>query len=144
MFPESKTFLHNLFAVVASETKSPHCLSSSSKHVQEKKKVMWSYTYNVTWPEHTSFTSIGNSKGSASMSAALKCLYWLQMNGRIRNRQPVIYEKNEAQSLLNSPTELKINNDILNKIDSFLNEYKEVSMIKFMAIYFLIIYIFFF
>lgn len=126
-FPEPKAFLHNIFTVVTNEIKIANCLTSHMKHVALKKKTGWSFTYEIKWPEQQSFTSVGLSKASASSSAALKTLHWLNLNNRINGRFPVVYEKNERVSLLSVPEELKIEKKVLDKIDEFLNRNEKVS-----------------
>ncbi|OXU25496.1 hypothetical protein TSAR_011903 [Trichomalopsis sarcophagae] len=123
-FPEPKVFLHNLFAVVSNETNIQHCLTSTTKHADLKNKQGWMFTYQIQWPEKMSFSAKGNSKASASLSAALKTLYWLHINGRIKGRFPVVYQKQETLSLLNMPEEFNIEEKVLGKIGDFLTKYE--------------------
>ncbi|KAJ8688617.1 hypothetical protein QAD02_024412 [Eretmocerus hayati] len=123
-FPEAKSLIHNMYQVVSSETKVKDALTSTAKKVCVNNSDYWLWTYHVKWPEEKSFASAARSKGSASKSAALKCLYWLSMNGRIRNQKPVIYKGSEQKSLLSAPEELKIAESVLDKISLFLHNYE--------------------
>ena len=129
-FAEPKVFLHNYFVLVANETKIPHCLNSKCRTIRLKKTNAWSFTYEINWPEHKSFTAVGSSKAATSAAAALKCLYWLHLNNRIKNRLPVIYEKSEVSSILNKPEVFELKEDVRKSINDFLEEYERVSLWK--------------
>lgn len=127
-FPEPKVLLNNIFALVSNETKNPHSLHGHAKQVQTtRNKLSWSYTYNIVWPEKKAFTAVGHSKASTSHSAALKCLYWLHLNGRIKNRTPVIYQKEETRTISNNPEELNVDKNVLERINIFLDNNEKVS-----------------
>lgn len=126
-FPEPKSYLHNVFVVVANETKIPQCLTSSTRSIDVKKKRLWSYTYEIKWPESKTFYATSHSKSTASTSAALKVLYWLHLNNRLDNRIPIVYQKNEARSVMNAPTEFTVDTKVLERINEFLNKYEDVS-----------------
>ncbi|XP_014216687.2 putative ATP-dependent RNA helicase DHX30 [Copidosoma floridanum] len=123
-FPSAKVCLHNVYTIVANETKILNPMIVSTKHVNQKKKMVWSSTYSVKWPEEKSFTSIASSKAVASESAALKCLYWLHLTKKVQNRLPIIYEKQEKLSMMKTPDELKIDENILATLNQFLDQHE--------------------
>lgn len=129
-FLEPKLILHNFYNIISAELKIPKPLLISSKHVNTKNKIAWSVTYSVKWPSEISFTSISSSKSAAAESVAYKCLYWLEINGKInKHKMPVMYDTAENKEILNPIHELKIDPNILDKIHTFVNMNENVSNI---------------
>ncbi|EZA58331.1 hypothetical protein DMN91_006027 [Ooceraea biroi] len=120
-YPQAKGSLKNIYALVSQEIKDhTSILTSSSKQVKRN----WEITFNVKWPEAMSFTGISTNKTAASKQAALKCLLWLETNGKLRNGKPIIYSREEMKEKQLQPIKLSVTSDILDKMVDLIETYE--------------------
>ncbi|XP_011496131.1 PREDICTED: putative ATP-dependent RNA helicase DHX30 [Ceratosolen solmsi marchali] len=118
-FPNPKLLLHNIYNNVANEKKIAHVLKLETKLVKVKNDNKWLCTCHIKWPEDKLFTSVSFTKASASSSVSLKCLLWLHLVRKIKNKKPVLYNKLEIKSVFNYFEELKIEKPALENIKNF-------------------------
>nr|XP_012232347.1 PREDICTED: putative ATP-dependent RNA helicase DHX30 [Linepithema humile]XP_012232349.1 PREDICTED: putative ATP-dependent RNA helicase DHX30 [Linepithema humile] len=73
-----------------------------------------------------SFNGIGKTKGIASKNAAMKCLHWLEMNEKLKNGKPIIYNKENLRDI-QKPIKLNVTPGILNNMINLVETYdKEI------------------
>ncbi|XP_050474059.1 ATP-dependent RNA helicase DHX30-like [Bombus huntii] len=92
-------------------------------------------TIDVTWPYEASFCNIASNKKKAAHDAALMCLDWLYMNGKIKDFKPILYDNKSKHSFCESQRSVNINlspeftSKIQSLIDTFNNEVKSIITI---------------
>lgn len=117
----------SIYAIVGHELNDQTVLTSSIKRVTVNRSKLWEATFNVKWPEVMSFKEINKSKALTSKNAALKCLRWLETNGKLRNGKPLVYSKEDLKNMQFKSVELNVAPEILNNMSDLINTYKMVK-----------------
>lgn len=73
-----------------------------------------------------SFKGVGRSKTVASKNAALKCLQWLEINGKLRNGKPIIYDAIQIKDMQSKSVELSVAPEILGDMKNLIETYNMV------------------
>lgn len=116
----------SIYEILKHEFNDHTVLTSSVKTITVKKSKLWEVTFNVKWPEVTSFKEIGKTKILAFKNAAWKCLQWLEINGRLKNGKPIIYNEEERRNMQLKPIELNVPPNILNNMSNLIKTYNTV------------------
>lgn len=89
-------------------------------------------TIDVTWPYEASFSNIASNKKKAAHDAALMCLDWLYMNGKIKDCKPILYDNKSKHSLYKSQQSVNINlsPEFTSKIQSLIDTFNNVRFIS--------------
>lgn len=127
LYRDAKSSLMSIYAIVGHELNDPKVLTSSIKNITVKRSKLWEGTFNVKWPEVMSFKEIGKTKVLASKNAALKCLQWLEINGKLKNGKPIIYTTEELRNMRLKPIELNVTPEILNDMSDLIKTYNTVK-----------------
>ncbi|KYQ48616.1 Putative ATP-dependent RNA helicase DHX30 [Trachymyrmex zeteki] len=70
-----------------------------------------------------SFKEIGKTKILAFKNAAWKCLQWLEINGKLKNGKPLIYNEEEMRDMRFKLVELNVAPEILNNMTKLIETY---------------------
>jgi len=127
MYPQPKCSVINIYSLVSQELNKT-ALTLDCKKMKKKEK-LWQTTLNVKWPETISFTAVNKNKTIAFKNAALKCLVWLEMNGKLKNGKPIIYSKEEMREKQFKAIELSVSPNILNEMKELITTYNTVIYI---------------
>jgi len=125
LYPNAKSSLASIYTIVGHELKDQNLLSLKSKYIKQLK--VWEITINAKWPEVMSFSEIGKTKGVASKNAALKCLQWLEMNDKLKNGKPIIYNKENLKDT--QVKSIELTPEILNNMTDLIETYNKVIFI---------------
>lgn len=138
LYPDAKSSLISIYAIVGHELKDPTVLTSNIRRITVNRSQLWEATLNVKWPEVMSFKEINKSKAFAFKHAALKCLRWLEINEKLKNGKPVFYNKEELRNMQFKSIELNVTPEILNDMSNLIDTY---NMVKYcIAIFNLIVF----
>jgi len=128
----------NIYALVKQELNQT-VLTLDCKRINNKYS-KWQVTLNAKWPETISFTMVDKNKSTAYKNVALKCLFWLEMNGKVRNGKPIMYSKEEMKKKQLKAIELSITPNILNEMKELIKTYNTVIYILHARVSYIIIY----
>ncbi|XP_011865998.1 PREDICTED: putative ATP-dependent RNA helicase DHX30 isoform X2 [Vollenhovia emeryi] len=123
LYPQAKSSLLSIYAVVGHELGDPAVLTSSVKNITANKTKRWEVAFNVRWPEVMSFKETGKTKALASKNAAMKCLQWLEMNNKLNNGKPIVYDKEVMRDMQHKPVELNVTPEMLNSMSDLIKTY---------------------
>ncbi|CAH1260828.1 unnamed protein product [Diabrotica balteata] len=128
LFPMPKNTLHNIFNVVADETKNDSFkLAPSFKSIPTNRaSSTWICTYSLKWPVEIKFLAKDHRKKVAADKAALSALTWLRANNKITAAgSPIIYDKEEVKQLTKSSIpEIQLNKNTLEIMDNIISTYE--------------------
>lgn len=122
LYPAPKNSLLSIYSIVGNELNDQTVLTSYGKQIRNQ----WEWNFNVKWPEIMSFKGIGKTKVIASKNAALKTLLWLEINGKLRNGKPILYNNEQIKNMRLKPKELSITPEILGNIKDLIKIYDTV------------------
>ncbi|KAL0118911.1 hypothetical protein PUN28_009500 [Cardiocondyla obscurior] len=125
LYSDPKCTLDSIYAIVGHELKDKTVLTSKYKNIKNFK--VWEITLNVKWPEVMSFKEIGKTKALCFKNAAWKCLQWLELNGKLKNGKPIMYDQTDLRSMLSKPIALNIelSSEMLNNISHLVQNYQD-------------------
>ncbi|GAB1869796.1 ATP-dependent RNA helicase DHX30 [Camponotus japonicus] len=124
LYPNPKSSITNIYTIISHELKDNTVLTSHFANVTVKKSQFWQNTLTVKWPEAMSFKSISKIKGIAFKNSALKCLQWLEMNGKLKNGKPVIYNIKDVKNMQLKPVDLSVTSELLYKMTDLIETYE--------------------
>lgn len=127
LYPNPKSSITNIYTIISHELKDNTVLTSHFANVTVKKSQFWQNTLTVKWPEAMSFKSISKIKGIAFKNSALKCLQWLEMNGKLKNGKPVIYNIKDVKNMQLKPVDLSVTSELLYKMTDLIETYETVT-----------------
>lgn len=127
LYPDPKSSITNIYTIISHEFKDHAVLTSHFTNVTVKKSKFWQSTLTVKWPEAMSFTSINKTKGIAFKNSALKCLQWLEMNGKLKNGKPIIYNIKDMRNEQFKPVDLSVTSELLHKMTDLIETYETVT-----------------
>ncbi|KYN32409.1 Putative ATP-dependent RNA helicase DHX30, partial [Trachymyrmex septentrionalis] len=119
-YPDPKSSLMSIYTIVGHDLKDQQVLTSNTKKITVNKSKLWEVTINVKWPEIMSFKEISKTKVLAFKNAAWKCLQYLEINNKLKNGKPVIYNEEEMRFKL---VELNVAPEILNNMTKLIKTY---------------------
>ncbi|XP_076172794.1 ATP-dependent RNA helicase DHX30 [Ptiloglossa arizonensis] len=127
LFPNPLCSLTNIYNSVNHEFDKKESLSIKyeSNNVKSDKMKM-KCIIDVQWPSEMSFIGIGPNKKITSLHAAKKCLTWLYTNQMITTSKPVLYSKNEIQTLLKKPIRIDLRPEFRDEIETIVNSFDNV------------------
>ncbi|KYM96938.1 Putative ATP-dependent RNA helicase DHX30 [Cyphomyrmex costatus] len=70
-----------------------------------------------------SFKETGKTKTLTFKNVAWKCLQWLEINGKLKNGKPRIYNEEEVRNMQFKPVELNVAPEILNNMTQLIKTY---------------------
>lgn len=123
MYPSPKGKINDIYQVVSNDLKKPAMKITFKK--SETKQGGWICTIKVAWPEENTFTGSASNKGSASNTAAIKCLQWLENQRKLKHGVPILYDSNATENILNRPVNLSIDRNTLIDVKILLGIYDE-------------------
>jgi len=138
IYPHPKSSVMNIYALVNQELNQT-TLTFDYKKIK-KRVSLWQTTLNVKWPEIISFTAINKSKRVASENVALKCLVWLEMNGKLKNSKPIIYSIEQMKEEQLKAIKLSVTPNILNEMKELITTYNTVIYILHARVSYIIMY----
>lgn len=124
LYSDPKVSVHNIYAIVAHELKNQSVLTLNAKRI--KRPESWEIIFNVTWPETATFKGVSKTKRVAARNAALKCLQWLELNGKLKNGKPIIYSEKTIKEMRFKPVELNVPTEVLKKMVGLIETYDTV------------------
>lgn len=127
LYPDAKSSLISIYTIVGNDLNNQTVLTSNVKTIMINKSKLWEVTFNVKWPEVMSFKEIGKTKALAFKNAAWKCLQWLEMNNKLKNGKPIIYNETELKDMRLKPVELNVTPEILNNMTNLIETYNTVK-----------------
>jgi len=138
LYPDPKSSLISIYTIVGHELNNQTVLTSSTKNITINKSKLWEVTINVKWPEVMSFKEIGKTKTLSYKNAAWKCLQWLEMNGKLKNGKPLIYDNNELRNMQLKSVEINLTPEIFNNMTELIETYNTVKFcITIFKVYFI-------
>lgn len=127
LYPDPKSTITNIYTIISHEFKDNTVLTSRVANVTVKKSKFWENTLTVKWPEAMSFTSISRTKGVAAKNSALKCLLWLEMNHKLKNGKPIIYNVKDIKNMQLKPVDINVTSELLDKMTDLIETYETVT-----------------
>lgn len=127
LYPDPKSTISSIYAIISHEFKDNTVLTLHFANVTVKKSTFWESTLTVKWPETMSFTSISKTKVVAFKNSALKCLQWLEMNGKLKNGKPIIYNVKDIKNMQLKPVDLSVTSELLDKMTDLIETYETVT-----------------
>lgn len=126
-YPNPKSSLINIYTIIGHDLNDQQVLTSNTNIITVNKSKLWEVTVNVKWPEVMSFKEIGKTKILAFKNAAWKCLQWLEINGKLKNGKPLIYNEEEMRDMRFKLVELNVAPEILNNMTKLIETYNTVK-----------------
>ncbi|KYN09284.1 Putative ATP-dependent RNA helicase DHX30 [Trachymyrmex cornetzi] len=108
---------------IGNDLKDQQVLTSTTKSVTANRSKLWEVTINVKWPEVMSFKEIGKTKALTFKNAAWKCLQYLEINSKLKNGKPLIYNVEEMRDMRSQLVELNVAPEILNNMTELIETY---------------------
>lgn len=127
MYPDPKSSLTSIYTIISHEFNDKTALTSRVVGITVKKSKLWESTLDVKWPEPMSFKSISKTKGVTFKNAAFKCLQWLEMNGKLKNGKPIIYDKTDMRKMQLKSIDLSLTSELLHKMTALIETYETVT-----------------
>lgn len=127
LYPDAKSSLMSIYSIVSHEFNDQTVLTSSIKQITGNRSKLWEVTFNVKWPEEMSFKGVGKMKTHASKNAAWKCLEWLEINNKLKNGKPLLYNEKELKNMQLKRVELSVTPEILNNMSDLIKIYDTVK-----------------
>lgn len=127
LYPDPKSSLTSIYTIISHEFNDKTALTSRVVGITVKKSKLWESTLDVKWPEPMSFKSISKTKGVAFKNAAFKCLQWLEMNGKLKNGKPIIYDKTDMRKMQLKSVDLSLTSELLHKMTDLIETYETVT-----------------
>ncbi|XP_025267092.1 putative ATP-dependent RNA helicase DHX30 [Camponotus floridanus] len=124
LYPNPKSSITSIYAIISHELKDNTVLTSHFANLTVKNSKFWQNTLTVKWPETLSFKSISKTKGIAFKNSALKCLQWLEMNGKLKNGKPIIYQIKDVKNMQLKPVDLSVTSELLYKMTDLIETYE--------------------
>ncbi|XP_072764211.1 ATP-dependent RNA helicase DHX30 [Anoplolepis gracilipes] len=124
LYPDPKSTLTSIYTIISHEFNDQTVLTSHFTEIKVKKSIVWESTLDVKWPTVMSFKSISKTKGVAFKTAAFKCLQWLEMNGKLKNGKPIIYDNNVVKNIQIKPIDLSVTSELLDKMTDLIETYE--------------------
>lgn len=125
LYPDPISSLTSIYSIISHELNDQTVLTSSFEDITLK-KTKWESTLNVKWPEAISFKSVGKTKRIAFKNAAFKCLQWLEMNDKLKNGKPIIYDNEDIKNMQFKPVDLSVTSELLYKMTDLIETYETV------------------
>ncbi|KAL6428532.1 hypothetical protein ACFW04_007875 [Cataglyphis niger] len=122
LYPDPKSSLTSIYTIISHEFNDKTVLTS--RIVGIKNFTLWENTLDIKWPEPMSFKSIGKTKRAAIKNAAFKCLQWLEMNGKLKNGKPIIYNNTDMEKMQLKSIDLSLNSELLHKMTNLIETYE--------------------
>lgn len=117
----------SIYTIISHEFNDKTVLTSHTRKITVKNAKLWESTLDIKWPEPMSFNSIGKTQKVAFKNAAFKCLQWLEMNGKLKNGKPIIYNKTDMKKMQLKPIDLSLNSELLHKMTDLIKTYETVT-----------------
>ncbi|XP_076238267.1 ATP-dependent RNA helicase DHX30 [Calliopsis andreniformis] len=111
-----------IYVLVKNELKK-ECISFKYKNNNTVDNQQFDCTIYVTWPEKLEFSHVGPTKKAAIKHAALKCLNWLHVNKKIKDRRPTFYNKEEIKALVQQPVRINFDSKFESHIKVLIDKF---------------------